>query len=468
MRGIEDQADDSRLAFHSDWYYNFEYLEEQNRDLDFREDLFSHGTFSTILATKDRLGVIVSTLDPTGRDATELLQLESSRRRSPVARFPLQDELLTLLGLAADQFIVAQPPDEAPTDATKPAILAGYHWFEDWGRDTMIGLTGLTPVTGRFETAREILRRYVVALDQGMLPNRFPGSGSHPEYNTVDASLWFFVAVYRYWLYTGDSETVRREFLPAMAEILEWYRKGTRFGIHVESDGLLAAGEAGTQLTWMDAKIGSWAVTPRNGKPVEVNALWYNALRILAAFEAELLDPAAVSRLESGAEKVRVRFREVFWDEALGYLYDCVNGEVRDAAVRPNQIFALSLPFPLLPEPEAWSVLEVVRNQFKPRWVLGHWPQGTRIFVPTPLGTFTAETVPITREQSGARCSVLTSPRSGGMGEGIGKRVLPDPSMRSGNTWGTPVLARSLRCSTPLRRLPLGARWRRHGASAKF
>jgi predicted glycogen debranching enzyme len=196
-----------------------------------------------------------------------------------------------------------------------------------------------------------------------MLPNRFPDAGAAPEYNTVDATLWFFVAIYKYLKYTGDKAFIKNELLPVLEEIIDWHDRGTRYSIHVDEDGLLYAGEPDVQLTWMDAKIGDWVVTPRTGKAVEINALWCNALAILASLYKSVGQKASAERFAQRAEQTKDRFRKEFWYEDGGYLYDYVNGEIRDTSIRPNQIFALSLPFPLLEGQQAKRVLETVTDK---------------------------------------------------------------------------------------------------------
>jgi 4-alpha-glucanotransferase len=203
---------------------------------------------------------------------------------------------ITRLALAADAFVFCRPSASVPDGQS---VIAGYPWFGDWGRDTMISLPGLTLATGRPEVARRILKTFASFVSEGMLPNVFPGAGDRPEYNTADASLWFFEAWRAYVDATADMIALGEVF-PVLSDMIEWHQKGTRFGIGVDSaDGLLSAGTAGVQLTWMDAKVGDWVVTPRIGKPVEINALWYNALRIMSAFAQRLgeTDPFRVADL---------------------------------------------------------------------------------------------------------------------------------------------------------------------------
>ncbi len=338
------------------WHYNFEYREEQERGLDFQEDLFTHGRFKKTLKKGDTLGVIISTADPDGRNAQFLLQKEQKRRQSLLQNVTSDDPLERTLRLSADQFIVKR-------DSHLKTIIAGYHWFSDWGRDTMIALPGLTLVSGRFDDARKILRAFARSVSRGMLPNRFPDAGEAPKYNTVDATLWFFIAIYKYLIYSQDFNFIRHELLLVLKDIIKWHYRGTRYNIHVDTDGLLYAGEPGMQLTWMDAKVGDWVVTPRQGKAVEVNALWYNALKIYAEFCRLAKNKAECGRFEIRTAKLKRTFNKTFWNADGNYLYDVVDGDLRDASVRPNQLFAVSLPFSLLSTQRSKQVLAVIEKE---------------------------------------------------------------------------------------------------------
>ena len=336
-----------------DWYYNFEYAREAERGLDFSEDLYTPGILQAVLEPGGRLGVLASLADPRGRDADDLLAAEARRRAAIAVPESLAASPGPELVRAADQFLVRRGDNRF-------TILAGYHWFTDWGRDTMISLPGICLVTGRFAEARGIFRAFAAHVSEGMIPNRFPDADELPDYNTVDATLWLFVALARYVQYTGDLEFVRDELWPTLEGIVDAHCRGTRYGIHVDGDGLLAAGEEGVQLTWMDAKVGDWVVTPRAGKPVEINALWYNALRIMVRLAERLGLPDRSAAYGELAACVEARFEEAFWNEAEGCLYDVVLDEGADDAVRPNQVFALSLPYPLLDGDRAARVLERV------------------------------------------------------------------------------------------------------------
>jgi predicted glycogen debranching enzyme len=339
-----------------DWYHRFEYAIERERGLDDHEDLFTPGTLIATLTAGSRLAVIASTSSPAGRDGFSLLNTERARREALVRSVEVGGPFGRVLALAADQFVVRRGTD-------RRTIIAGYHWFTDWGRDTMIALPGLCLATGRFDDARMILLAFAESVSQGMLPNRFPDGGEPPEYNTVDATLWFFVAVRKYLDYTRDELVVRETLLPVLRDVIAWHERGTRHNIHEDADGLLIAGSPDDQLTWMDARVDGRAVTPRHGKTVEINALWFNAISILSGLEARWGSESTARALATRADRVKLRFRELFWNEAAGCLYDVVNGDERDASLRPNQIFAISLPYPLIEGPAAASVLGVVEDR---------------------------------------------------------------------------------------------------------
>jgi predicted glycogen debranching enzyme len=337
----------------NEWYWNFHHREETARGLDDRSDLYVPGSFSKRLHVGDGFTLVLSTEDQPDADATRALDAERSRQRSLLQRANALEAhpVIQQLTLAADQFIVRRDVEGRPGKT----VIAGYHWFNDWGRDTMISLPGLTLSTGRSQDAAGILRTFARYLDQGMLPNNFPDSaGALPGYNTVDATLWYLVAIARYASATGDNDLVD-ELLPIMKSIIDWHVRGTRYGIGVDPhDGLLRAGEPGVQLTWMDAKVGDWVVTPRIGKPVEIQALWYNALRALAIFTND-------RQYSARADQVRDSFVDRYFRPDLGYLADVIDGPNGDELqLRPNQIFAISLPHPLLAGAEAATVVDKV------------------------------------------------------------------------------------------------------------
>jgi predicted glycogen debranching enzyme len=342
------------------WYRNFQYQVEQERGLDFAEDLFSPFSITFDLIRYSRARIIAATERRDIRTADHYREMEIKRRKAIAARVTVANDLVRSLNVAADQFIAAR--------AAGKTIIAGYHWFSDWGRDTMIALPGLTLATGHPDTARSILAEFARHVDQGMLPNRFPDAGETPEYNTVDATLWFFEAVRALLQYTNDYEFVRENLYGVLVDIIAWHVKGTRYNIHVDTDGLLFSGEPGAQLTWMDAKVGDWVVTPRHGKPVEIQALWYNALRVMEQLAEIFGAKADQKQYKVMADRARKSFNELFWNEAAGCLYDVVNGDDRDASIRPNQIFAVSLANSMVSKQRAKSILRVVeQNLLTPR-----------------------------------------------------------------------------------------------------
>jgi predicted glycogen debranching enzyme len=337
------------------WFNNFKYSVEQYRGLDYTEDLFNHGVFSVQLKDGDELNIIISTENPEGRNGAELINQEYKRRKKLLKGQP-EDETLRQLILAADQFIVKR-------DENLKTVIAGYHWFTDWGRDTMISLPGLTLSTGRFDDAKKILAAFAKNISMGMLPNRFQEK-EPPEYNNVDGTLCFFIAVYKYLLVTDDKKFVLDEILPVLKEIIEWHFKGTRYNIHVDEDGLLYAGEVGQQLTWMDARIGTWVVTPRMGKPVEIQALWYNVLKIFAEMLRLNKQEKDAEAIDVSAAKAKESFDRLFWNADGNYLHDVIdeNGKP-NSELRPNQLFAISLPFALIEGEKAKAVLKIVEEK---------------------------------------------------------------------------------------------------------
>jgi predicted glycogen debranching enzyme len=337
------------------WYRNFVYAEEQARGLDSTEDLFSPFALRFDPSRRREVFIIASTERRDAARAGELIRAEVERRREVLKSAPSDEEAVRTLTAAADQYVVAR--DERKT------VIAGYHWFGDWGRDTMIALPGLTLVTGRFDVAKSILAEFARHVSRGMLPNRFTEAGEAPEYNTVDATLWYFEAVRALVAYTGDSEFVRANLYGVLRDIIEWHVRGTRYGIHVDADGLLAAGEEGAQLTWMDAKVGGRVITPRRGKPVEIQALWYNALRVSEEFAREFGRAEDEHGFAAMAARARDSFNAQFWNERAGCLYDVVDGATRDASLRPNQIFAVSLRHSMLTAERARRVVEKVGRE---------------------------------------------------------------------------------------------------------
>ncbi|HEY0429134.1 MAG TPA: amylo-alpha-1,6-glucosidase [Pyrinomonadaceae bacterium] len=336
------------------WYRNFEYAIELERGFDFREDLFQ--PFALKFDLSESATVIVSTENANASDAGKLEKAEIRRRTALIKIAGAKDDFTKQLVLAADQFVVARGAGQT--------VIAGYHWFSDWGRDTMIALNGLTLATNRAEIARNVLLEFSKHLSEGMLPNRFPDAGDVAEYNTVDATLWYFEAIRAYVEKTGDYDFVQENLYEKLINVILWHLQGTRYNIHVDTDGLLCAGvKDETQLTWMDAKIGDFIVTPRVGKPVEIQALWYNALKIMADFAGKFGDADDKAKYESMATAAKETFNQVFWNEAEQCLFDVVENGNRDASVRPNQIFAASLPHSMLSIGRAQKVVEKVEKE---------------------------------------------------------------------------------------------------------
>lgn len=365
------------------WFYNFKYNVEQYRGLEYTEDLFNHGIFSVELNKGDELNIIISSENTEGRDGAQLIKQELKRRKGLLKGQP-EDETVQQLVLAADQFIVnrySSTSTEGEKDVLK-TIIAGYHWFTDWGRDTMISLPGLTLSTGRLDDAKKILSAFAQHVSKGMLPNRFQEK-EPPEYNNVDGTLWYFIAVYKYLQAGGDKKFVLETILPVLKDIIDWHFRGTRYNIHVADDGLLYAGEAGQQLTWMDARIGDWVVTPRMGKPVEIQALWYNTLQVFAALLKLNKQGEDAAQVLQHAAKAKESFDSLFWYDEGKYLYDVIgeNGKP-DATLRPNQLFAISLPFPLLEGEKAKAILNIVKEKLYTPVGLRSLPQGDLHYIP--------------------------------------------------------------------------------------
>lgn len=342
------------------WLRGVQYAREKERGLDAQEDVWSPGELRYAFA-EGQEAILIATTEGDGYiDAGYLLNQERQRRRALLSGWEATDDVTHHLVLAADQFLVDRT---SPTGEKEKTLLAGYPWFEDWGRDTFIALPGLLLVPGRYTEAKQILAAYAHYADHGMIPNRFPDATGYPEYNTVDASLWYIVAVFHYVRYTRDFAFVRERLWSTLQDIVTHYQNGTRYQIHMDLDGLIYAGQAGVQLTWMDAKVGDWVVTPRTGKPIEIQALWYNTLRIMHQLAEWLGEKEAARGFIGLAEKVWGSINRQFWNEEAGCLYDVVNGDEKDASIRPNQIFAVSLPFECLPPDRAAQVLAVVEER---------------------------------------------------------------------------------------------------------
>jgi len=371
-------AHDGHFNAGGTWYYNFRHPAESARGLADHEDAYSPGWLEVEIGDEARLNLIAWS-QPCGFDqvqhvtklAAELESTERARRATLTGRWSGEPAELQYLIRAADQFLVArdtatQSPSSTQSSALGPqsfpsSVIAGYPWFTDWGRDTLISLPGLTLVSGRFEVARRILETFVRHIDQGMVPNYFPDAGQTPEYNTIDATLWLFHAVHRYLCYTRDWDFARRVY-EALVDVVRWHVRGTRYGIRVDADGLLTWDAPGVQLTWMDARVGEWVVTPRRGKPVEVNALWFNALHAMRRVAHELADAATEREVTELAARCEKGFT-AFWNAEHGCLYDVLTAQGPDAQIRPNQVLAASLSFPLLRGAKARAMLSVVERE---------------------------------------------------------------------------------------------------------
>ena len=332
------------VQLYHQWYRAFELSAENLRGMNHQEDHLHAGTFVVDLKPGDSVLMVASTEPRPELDAQSALKRYTEREQGLVEHFRETHRDVRVpawidqLALAADQFVVKRKVGETEGHT----VIAGYHWFSDWGRDTMVALPGLALVTGRPDVARNILLAWAGLVDGGMLPNRFLESGEKPDFNTVDAALWYFNAARSYWSRTRDREFLKQVF-PTLCDIIAAYMRGTRYNIHMDpSDGLLYAGKEGLQLTWMDAKVGDQVITPRIGKPVEINALWLNALRVMMEFADELASPA--EDFQRSAEQAAKGF-ERFWNEPMGYCFDVLDGpEGNDASLRPNQIFTVALP----------------------------------------------------------------------------------------------------------------------------
>ena len=298
---------------------------------------------------------------PAPVSATEAFSILEENARCHAELFEkagYRDSFANQLVLASDQFLTYRESTKMMT------VLAGLPWFTDWGRDTMIAFTGLTLCTKRFKEAEEILLTFARYIRHGIVPNMFPDDNMPPLYNTVDASLWYFYAVYQYLHYNPAAEAeafVKEQIFPHLKEIISAYEKGTDFSIYMEDDGLIHAGSGLDQITWMDVRVGDWVATPRHGKPVEINALWYNALRIMESLCEKFDEDASAYRTR--ANQVKESFNAKFWDSANQCLFDVVDGDEPDDHIRPNQIYAVSLPFSLLPEEQEKAVVALVEKE---------------------------------------------------------------------------------------------------------
>lgn len=339
-----------------DWYRHIQFPIERQRGLDAEEDWWSPGEFTFDLesGSAKTLALTSETIDRL--DVAALAKQEKSRRDTVRQAAPVADSLAGELWRAADMYISER--------GMQHTVIAGYPWFTDWGRDTFISLSGLCLVTGRLDIAWQVIASFAALVSEGMVPNRFPDAGEQPEYNTIDASLWFIHAIGRYLAASRDEVRVRETAWPAVKQILDGYRRGTRYGISMDEDGLIMGGVSGAQLTWMDAKVGDWVVTPRHGKPVEIQALWVRALEVGETLARGFGEADYADRCRSDRSKAIASFRERFWHKQGGYLYDVIDGpEGSDASLRPNQLYAISLVDELVPHDRAQQILRLVKEQ---------------------------------------------------------------------------------------------------------
>lgn len=364
---------------------NLRYRIEQSRGYDWQGGLWSPGAYGADLSAGEPAALVLSTEDWARVNAMTPqqafgIEMERRRRLLMVAPAAVQENFGAELVLAADQFLITpigRTADQVRAHAVGDevrSVIAGYHWFTDWGRDTMISLEGLTLSTGRSREAEYILRSFANYIRNGLIPNMFPEGKTSGLYHTADATLWFFHALGRYFEVTGDAETLE-DILPKLVDVIHWHLKGTDFGIGVDpKDGLLKQGAVGYQLTWMDAKVSDWVVTPRRGKAVEINALWYNALCLTAEWLEMIGDSNGDAELfRQQAAQCRESFNARFWNESKGCLYDVVDSPTEkdgqlvdpkdDASVRPNQVFSIALKYAVLDESKWKPVLQVVKDK---------------------------------------------------------------------------------------------------------
>lgn len=338
------------------WFRQVQYPVEQQRGLDYAEDWWSPGEFTFHLATEQEATLVFTSENIEHLDVQTLVVAEKKRRARIKDAAPGGDPLAHQLWRAAESYLSERGPQQT--------VIAGYPWFTDWGRDAFISLPGLCLITGRHSIAWQVIESFAAHISEGMVPNRFPDLGEQPEYNTIDASLWFVHAVDRYLTYSHDSRRVRTIAWPAVKKILDGYRNGTRYGIRMDQDGLVAGGVDGVQLTWMDAKVGDWVVTPRHGKPVEVQALWIRALSVGESLAIRFGETTYARHCQQDRNRAAESFRQRFWYADGGYLYDVIDGPGgNDSSLRPNQLYALSLNEELLSKEQAESMLRVVEAE---------------------------------------------------------------------------------------------------------
>ena len=360
------RCEDMRFEQNAEWWNHFFYRAERRRGQDCFEDLWSPGTWRCHLDGPQRI-VLWAGLSESQQDHQELAEMELETAIDAIALHEKEllkscdpaDSVSRNLSSAAGQFII----ERRIKDEVTPTILAGYPWFLDWGRDTFIALEGLCLSTQRYSTAWGVLKTFAQAVSEGMIPNRFDDYGNEPHYNSIDASLWFVHAAFQYLKTTGDQQNFAAKLLPAVKWVMDSYRRGTRFGIRADEDNLITGGDVDTQLTWMDARHDGITFTPRYGKAVEINALWYSNLCHLAEYYRDK-NPDNLNFYREISEQVRLSFEKQFWNDSKGYLNDCIlpTGKA-DTSLRPNQIFAVSLPFTPLTIAQAKKVVATVEKQ---------------------------------------------------------------------------------------------------------
>jgi len=362
-------ADGGTYAPDGAWVEDAFFAYELVRGEHTREDLYRPGLFAWDCQGSGEITFAASTDPLNPLDGADWEQAELERRMNLVERAGAREPVGQTLALAADQFVVQRGSTGTRT------VIAGYPWFTDWGRDTMIALPGLTLTSRRYRLARELLQTFAAYERDGLIPNCFPEEGGEPLYNTADASLWFYEAAWQYLQHTSDDAFLREQIFPVLLRIARAHIEGTHFGIRVTENGLLRCGDPHVQVTWMDAKVGDWVVTPRDGRPVEIQALWYNALRILASMASRFGLAIEAERWNTAADRVRTAF-DIFWNEAADCCYDLIRDDgTPDPAIRPNQLFTMTLSHPLLFEENARRVVDVV---FRDLWT----PYGLRSLSP--------------------------------------------------------------------------------------
>ncbi|MCS6897507.1 MAG: amylo-alpha-1,6-glucosidase [Nitrospira sp.] len=352
-----------------DWYRHVQFPIERERGLDHQEDWWSPGEFELAVTAGRPQTLILTTEQTDALDPTAILKQERSRRTQLARQTSGFDGLTAHLWRASGAFIAKRGQGHT--------VVAGYPWFTDWGRDTFISLPGLCLVTGRYDQAWHIITSYLAHISEGLVPNRFPDAGEVPEYHSIDASLWFIHAVERYLAYSNDTARVRTVAWPAIKQVLDGYWRGTRYNIYMDRDGLVTGGTTGTQLTWMDAKVGEWVVTPRHGKPVEIQALWMRSLDVGRRLALRFGEVAYAARCRRARELAVRSFRQKFWYDTGGYLYDVIDGPAGvDASMRPNQLYVLALCPDVMAKARAAKILDMVRGHLLT-------PVGLRTLSPT-------------------------------------------------------------------------------------